>query len=71
MDVKIMREREIELETDPEIELENGPMNVLLIVLDIALDIDLEFESHFKISSLLVKCAFHCFVTRTQASRVM
>ena len=44
------------------IELENGPMYVLLIVHEIALDIDQEFESHFKISSLLVKCAFHCFV---------
>ena len=61
-----MSEREIELETNPEIELENGPMNVLLIVLEIvleiALDIHQEFESHFKVSSLLVRCAFHCFV---------
>ena len=57
---------EIVLEIELEIELENGPLNVLLIVLgivlEIALDIDQEFESHFKISSLLVKCAFHCFV---------
>ena len=54
------------LEIVLQIELENGPMNVLLIVLEIvleiALDIDQEFESHFEVSSLLVKCAFHCFV---------
>ena len=70
MDVKIVSERVIERETDPEIELENGPMTVLLnvllifreVVLEIALDIDQEFESHFKISSLLIKCVFHCFV---------
>ena len=63
---------EIELENGPmnvllivllivlEIELENGPMNVLLIVLEIALDIDQEFESHFKISSLLVCISLLC-----------